>query len=204
MMAELVPRNSEVSFDFTPIAGKSKAMEWGAVSQKFNASPGTVVMTAVASLPLGATLAERGGGSRIVVEEIKPGMGAEAAGMRVGDVLTAVTAIKIPKAANLVKEPIGAVYLCDERNPNLFNEVMDALVSNSEANGGYGKTILVFERDAKGALDEKDDSGAEEEDVMPAPVASVAEEPTAKGKAEVAEEKVPVQENVVAGSEFAA
>ena len=151
----LVPRGQEITFDFTPIAGKSKALEWGAHQQGFTAREGNVMMTTVASFPLGAVLVENVKTNEVYVESVVAGKGAEVAGMRAGDILTAVTAVAVPKAANLVKEPVGAVYVLNPSNPRLFPEVMDALTSNAEGNGGYGKAILVFERSAQSALDEE-------------------------------------------------
>ena len=59
----------------------------------------------------------------------------------------AFTFIVLTYKANLVKEPVGALFTANPNNPNLFDSTMEALASNSVANGGPGKAIFVIERD---------------------------------------------------------
>jgi len=137
-----VPRGQEINFDFSPIAGASLAMKWGAHSRAFHADVGNIIMTMVASFLIGPVLIQDINGDSVTIESVKEGLGAEAAGLRAGGVIHAVTAITVPKAANLVNEVMGAVYIADSRNPNLFPEAMEALMSNAVPNGGYGKAVL--------------------------------------------------------------
>lgn len=119
-------------------------MEWGALSRAFPADVGKVVITTVTNSPFGAVLIE----DSVFIESVKEGLGVEAA----GDVISAVTAIIVPKAANLVNKAMGAVYIAHSCNPNLFPDVMEALTSNAVVCGGYRKAILVVQRDTKGAF----------------------------------------------------
>ena len=145
---QIVPRGVEVAFDFKVIANSvSQGIEWGEYAQAFEPTEGKVMFTSVVRLPLGAIIEEDSTeGDNIVFESITEGKGADLAGIQVGDTLRAITAL-----ADLKGKKQGAVYVLDSRNPRLFPETMNAITSNAVANGGSGKAILVFERDASKA-----------------------------------------------------
>ena len=86
---------------------------------------------------------------KIQVGEVKPGSNAEAAGIKKGDVLRAVTAQKLqPPAMGMSEDGVKilkAMYICDG---NGFPSAMSALATNSAANSGSGRVALVLERRA--------------------------------------------------------
>ena len=148
MAATQIPRGQAVTFDFKVVAG-GKGAEWGEVVEVFPQRPGTLLFTSVVSFPLGCVVEEVDGGDALAFSEVAEGLGGAAAGIRPGDRLRAVTALVVPRAANLVKEPVGALFTANPLNPRLFDQAMEALQSNSPANGGTGKAIIVFERDVR-------------------------------------------------------
>ena len=148
MAAMPIPRGQAVTFDFKVVAG-GRGAEWGEVVEVFPQRPGTLLFTGVVSFPLGCVVEEVDGGDALAFTEVTAGMGGDLAGIRPGDRLRAVTALVVPRSANLVKEPVGALFTANPLNPRLFDQAMEALLSNSPANGGTGKAIVVFERDAR-------------------------------------------------------
>mmetsp|Transcript_18813 Transcript_18813/g.39327 ORF Transcript_18813/g.39327 Transcript_18813/m.39327 type:complete len:209 (-) Transcript_18813:133-759(-) len=106
-------------------------------------------------MPLGMIIEETMPGSndllndKIQVGEVKPGSNAEAAGIKKGDVLRAVTAQKLqPPAMGMSEDGVKilkAMYICDG---NGFASAMSALATNSAANQGSGRVALVLERRA--------------------------------------------------------
>lgn len=148
MKAQLIPRGREVLFDFSLVASPSKAEDWGNVAHTFDVAPGKVLLLTVAKFPLGSVIEEDETEENILFTEVPEGSGADAAGIKQGDVLRALTTLTLPKQANLVKEAIGALYVLDSMNPNLFGQTLEALVANASPNGGSGKAILVVERNA--------------------------------------------------------
>jgi hypothetical protein len=155
MKVQIIPRGREVVFDFSLVAPASKAADWGNVLHTFEGVPmGKVLLLTVANFPLGSVIEEDEEGENIVFNEVPEGSGAREAGIQKGDTLRALTTLTLPKSANLVKEAIGALYILDSDNPNLFPQTLEALVANAAPNGGSGKAILVVERNAADSADE--------------------------------------------------
>ncbi len=96
MKTIIVPRGVPVTFDFTAVAG-SKGMEWGTVVETFPATMGKVMMTCIASFPLGCVVEETKDGSEIVIAEVTEGLGGSNAGLLKGDRIRAFTAVTLPK-----------------------------------------------------------------------------------------------------------
>ena len=140
-----IPNGRTVVFQFEVVA-PLEGIDWGAVEGTFEATPGYTLYSVVASFPLGVDIEEKDNGDAVEITAVDEDGGGYAAGLRAGDVLRAFTSVTIPPRANLVKEKVGAVYMCDWRNPRLFEQTLEALSSNSAANGGPGKSIIVFER----------------------------------------------------------
>lgn len=139
-------KGTPVNFDFKIVAG-AKGDEWGEVTETFIATPGYVLFTGVVTYPLGCVIEEAQNGEAIAFTEVNDG-GGKAAGIEVGDVIRACTALTVPPSANLVTEPVGALFQTNPMNPNLFDQTMEAVSSNAVANGGTGKAIIVIERSA--------------------------------------------------------
>lgn len=160
MKAQIIPRGREVLFDFLLVASPANRMkvdDWGQVTHTFDVPPGNVLLLTVANFPLGSVIEESEDGDDVVFTEVNEGEGAQLAGVQVGDRLRAVTTLTIPKQANLVKDAMGALYICDPKNPYLFPQCLEALVANAVPNGGSGKAILVVERDASNNVVDDDD-----------------------------------------------
>ena len=114
-------------------------------------------------MPLGMVIEESGTmKGRIEVVDIVEGSNAEVSGIRVGDVLRAVTAQKkdamaaaegniafnaLAGATTSGVEVKRALYIADGRS---FDFAMEALLSNSVDNGGPGEVALVLERRNEG------------------------------------------------------
>lgn len=96
MKTIIVPRGVPVTFDFTAVAGP-KGMEWGTVVETFPVTMGKVMMTCIASFPLGCIVEETNDGSEIVISEVTEGLGGSNAGLLKGDRIRAFTAVTLPK-----------------------------------------------------------------------------------------------------------
>jgi len=110
-------------------------------------------------MPLGMVIGESDKlKGRIEVLEVLEGSTAEAAGIKAGDVLRAVSAQKKDAQAaaegNIAFNAFAgattsgveirrALYIADGRS---FDGCMEALASNSDKNGGTGRAAMVFER----------------------------------------------------------
>ena len=91
--------------------------------------------TCVVTYPLGCVIEESQKGTEVIFTEVNAGGGGAEAGLQVGDLIRATTAVTIPPRANLVNEPVGALFTTNPMNPNLFEMTMDAVSSNAIANG---------------------------------------------------------------------
>jgi hypothetical protein len=94
------PSSVPVTIDFKVVAG-GKGAEWGEISETFAQSPGTVLYTTVTTYPLGCVIEEVEGGSALEFTEVNEGLGGALAGIQKGDRLRAVTALTLPRLANL-------------------------------------------------------------------------------------------------------
>lgn len=142
-------------------------MGWKPITEQFSPSfkdDKCALAVVEMDMPLGMVIEESGTlPGRIEVIEVVPGSNSEKAGVKVGDVVRAMTAQKSDAMAaaegNIAFNALAgattsgvkvmkAIYIADGRP---FDGAMEALMTNTEAKGGSGRVAVVFERETKEA-----------------------------------------------------